>query len=238
MGRSTQLDELYQLPPGQFTAARNALAKTLSGGDANRVKALKKPNAVAWAVNHVYWKARPAYDAVMKAGHALRAAQIAALKGKKANVREPAERHRAAIAAAVTRAQQFASAAAIHPNTDDLARMFEALSLLPEPPDDTGHFAETIAPAGFGALTGVTPAAARPSDDAAKKRKAREDGKRAREDEARLGAAETRLVRARRDADAARRALNRADAELAEAERDVEAARERVQNRESGRDQN
>jgi hypothetical protein len=47
--------ELYGLPPGDFTAARNARAKQVrSGGDkelAGQVQALRKPTVAAWAVN-------------------------------------------------------------------------------------------------------------------------------------------------------------------------------------------
>src|SRR5205085_9467240 len=106
--RGGMIDELFQLAPDEFTAARNALAKTLTGDAARDVKALKKPSAVAWAVNQLFWKARPIYDALMKAGHALRAAQIAALKGRKGDVRATTEKHRKAVADAVKRAQQIA----------------------------------------------------------------------------------------------------------------------------------
>jgi hypothetical protein len=44
------------------------------------VKALKKPTLVPWAVNQVYWHARPVYDRLAKSGAALRSAQIAALE--------------------------------------------------------------------------------------------------------------------------------------------------------------
>jgi hypothetical protein len=44
-------DELYVLPPEEFTAARNARAKAASGTAAARIKALRKPAVAAWAVN-------------------------------------------------------------------------------------------------------------------------------------------------------------------------------------------
>jgi len=43
--------ELYALPPGEFTAARNARAGLASGTTARAVKALRKPSVAAWAVN-------------------------------------------------------------------------------------------------------------------------------------------------------------------------------------------
>src|SRR6185369_41533 len=89
-----KIDELYQQPLADFTGARNARAKTLSGADAQRVKALPKPTVVAWAANQVYWPARALYDAVMKSGERVRKAQIAALQGKAADIRAANDDHR------------------------------------------------------------------------------------------------------------------------------------------------
>jgi hypothetical protein len=229
--RDSGLDELYKLPPDQFTAARNALAKTLTGEAAREVKALKKPNAVAWSVNQLFWKARPFYDALMKAGRALRDAQLGALKGKKTDVRTATEKHRDALAHAVKRAEDLAHLSKVHPNADQLSRMLDALSLAPEPAANAGHFSDVVQPSGFDALAGVTPVAPRPpsSRDEAKKRKEKEEEKARRQAEARLDSATTALDRAREKADAAKRALNRAEADLADAEREVEAAEQQVQ---------
>ncbi|MDQ3953583.1 MAG: hypothetical protein M3279_11585, partial [Actinomycetota bacterium] len=50
-------DDLYGLPLEEFTAARNALAKSLEdegrADEAGRVKKLKKPPVSAWAVNQL-----------------------------------------------------------------------------------------------------------------------------------------------------------------------------------------
>jgi hypothetical protein len=223
-----QTDQLYQLPLDAFTAARNALAKTLTGDAARQVKALRKPSAVAWAVNQLFWKSRAAYDALMKAGGALRGSQIAALKGRKADVRAAMEAHRRALAKAVERATTISSDAGVNPGADSLARMLEALSLAPAPVSGAGRYIDVVQPSGFAALAGVKPAAPPPSVEAAKARKAREAEKQARETEARLNAAEDVLSRAQSRAEAARRALNRAEADVADAERAVEAARARV----------
>ena len=107
----SSIDRLYQGPLAEFVSARTALAKTLAktpGGsdDAKRVKALQKPAAVAWAVNQVYWHARPVYDRLIKSGAALRTAQIAALGGRAADLRGAADVHRKALAAAVKEAQR------------------------------------------------------------------------------------------------------------------------------------
>ena len=50
-----EVDELYGLDPGEFVAARNALAKQIkAGGDKARgaeVAKLPRPSIVAWALN-------------------------------------------------------------------------------------------------------------------------------------------------------------------------------------------
>lgn len=215
-----EIDALYQSLPGEFTASRNALAKTRTGDAARHVRSLKKPAVVPWAVNQVFWKARPAYDRLMERGHALRTAQIASLKGRKSDVRAAIDAHRRAVGDAVHRAQQLASEAGLSPDPDQLARMFEAISLAATPPSDAGRFAEVMAPMGFEALAGVTPAArvTPAADQTAERLKAEQERRQKQEAEARLGAATRELERAREVAQAARRALKQAEAAVAEAE--------------------
>jgi len=155
----TSIDDLYQQPLNEFTPARNALAKSLSGADAKRVRALPKPTLVPWAVNQVYWRARGAYDRLMKSGERLRAAQIAALEGRNADVRGATEAHRQAIAEAVREAERLAAATGSKPGADALARTFEALSVASSAPEQPGRLTQPLQPAGFEALAGVKPQA-------------------------------------------------------------------------------
>jgi hypothetical protein len=155
-----RVDELYQLPLGEFTAARNALAKSLSGAEAKPIKTLAKPTVVPWAINQLYWRERRTYERLMKAGAALRAAQIAALKGRASDLRAATDAHRAAIAEAVKSATSIAAQHGGHPAADQLARMLEALSLAANPPAPPGRLTDLVQPSGFEALAGVTPAAA------------------------------------------------------------------------------
>jgi hypothetical protein len=152
------IDDLYKNPPDQFTAARNALAKTLAGADAVHVKQLAKPSVVAWSVNQVYWRARATFDRLLAAGERVRNAQIATLKGKSADVRSLTEAHGKAIADAVNEATRLATAAGLSPNADELARTFESLSLAAESPEPPGRLTRALQPAGFEALAGMTPA--------------------------------------------------------------------------------
>jgi hypothetical protein len=159
-----KIDELYQLPLSAFTAARNALAKTLQGDAARRVKQLAKPTVVPWSINRLYWQARPVYERLLKAGAAMRAAQIRALtKGREPSgkrdqdLRAAADAHRRALAEAIERATTLAAAERARPAQDELGQTLEALSLAAEPPSPPGRLTEAMAPAGFEALAGVAP---------------------------------------------------------------------------------
>ena len=151
----TKIDDLYRLPLAEFTATRNALAKTLTGDEAKRVRALVKPTLVPWALNQLFWKARPTYERLLKSGDALRKAQISALEGRGVDVRRASEAHRKALADALREATRLAEAEGSRPGADDLARMHEALSLAATHPERPGRLTEIVRPAGFEALAGV-----------------------------------------------------------------------------------
>jgi DNA repair exonuclease SbcCD ATPase subunit len=69
-------DELYALPLGEFTPARDARAKELKGDDlAPKVKALKKPSTAAWVVNLLVRRETEQVEQVLTVGEALREAQ-------------------------------------------------------------------------------------------------------------------------------------------------------------------
>ena len=150
-----RIDDLYKLPLGDFTGARNALAKSLSKDDAKQIKGLEKPTVVPWAVNQVYWRARSTYDRVMNSGGKLRAAQIAALEGRNADVRAASEAHRRAIGEAVAEAERLSATAGVKPGADAIARTFESLSLATSSPETPGRLTQPLHPAGFEGLTGA-----------------------------------------------------------------------------------
>src|SRR6185436_11130479 len=206
----------------------------IGGADASRVKALEKPTVVPWAINQLYWRDRAAWDRLMKSGAALRTAQIAALEGKKADVRKAGEAHRKVLAESVERATGLAAEHDAKPSPEPLARMLEALSISATPLPHPGRLTDVIQPAGFEALTGVTPHAAPPPPFKRGEAKAaahkgaevipidREAVRRAeaarREKDAKIAAATRNLERARAAASQARRALARAEEEVREAE--------------------
>jgi hypothetical protein len=106
MAVEEEIDHLYELPLGEFTAARNALAKELrAAGDreaADRVKGLRKPSAAAWALNQAVRRSPDRLAEFLDAGRELREAHEALLAGGE---REPVE-------AATRREREAASALA------------------------------------------------------------------------------------------------------------------------------
>jgi hypothetical protein len=78
-------DELYGLPPGEFTRARDARVKEVrADGDreaAEAIKALRKPTVAAWALNQLTRRRSKDLDRLLKAGEQLRAAQEDLLGG-------------------------------------------------------------------------------------------------------------------------------------------------------------
>jgi hypothetical protein len=210
-----QIDALYQLPPDEFTAARNALAKSLAGEEARSVKKLQKPTIVPWTVNQLFWRARKTYDRLLKSGAALRAAQLATLEGSKADVARRSDEHRQAVDEAVQEAMRLAAAASASPSSDQLARMLEALSLASRPPGHPGRFTELAQPAGFEALAGLGPGVGAPAPPTkptpAEQKRAKEAAARREQTEAAVKAAEEELARARERETFARADLERAE---------------------------
>jgi hypothetical protein len=78
-------DELFRLPPEEFTAARDRLARELTEADdrdaARKVKALRRPTAAAWAVNTAVRRKPDLVAALLEAADRLRIAQRRAASG-------------------------------------------------------------------------------------------------------------------------------------------------------------
>ncbi len=233
------IDRLYQLPLGEFTAARNALAKQ-AGKRTPEIKALSKPPVTAWAVNQLYWHRRPVYDALIDAAQELRRAHAAILGGKSGDVRAAGKAHEARVAAAVDAALEALNENG-HAASDAMRQpLMTTLRALPAE-DRPGRLARALQPGGFESLAGLSirgvtvPSrpAPKPVAGVARKKDGARDTKaltRARD----LVTAAMRAVkqadhavqreeferaRATRDADQATRAVARARDSLEEAER-------------------
>jgi hypothetical protein len=162
----TDIDRLYQLPPDEFTSARNALARN-AGTDAADVRRLAKPPIAAWAVNQIYWKRRDIYDALVEASTELRKIHTAILAGRRADLREASRAHEDALDAALKAALTILQEEG-HPATDVTRQaLLTTLRALPseEPP---GRLTRTLQPGGFEMLAGLSIAGAKGSVRAAK----------------------------------------------------------------------
>ncbi|HTN88585.1 MAG TPA: hypothetical protein VL242_33125, partial [Sorangium sp.] len=97
-----EVDDLYKKPLGDFTRARDELAKRLrQAGDkaaSDRVKALRRPTAAAWTLNQLARRYPQRMEALLDAGERLREAQRGALApGGAQELREASQKHRAIV---------------------------------------------------------------------------------------------------------------------------------------------
>jgi hypothetical protein len=162
-------DELFGLPPEEFVAARDEVARRLRReGDAEaarRVKALRRPSLSAWAVNQLARSQQRALEGLLAAGERLRAAHQAALAGgDAADLRAATRAEREAVVGLVSAALDRLREAG-HPTTettrDRIAATLHAGAASPEAADLVRHGRLTadLDPSGFGAAPGG-PAAA------------------------------------------------------------------------------
>lgn len=149
-----QIDQLYQLPLDNFTAARNALAKG-AGGRAAEIKALEKPNAAAWAVNQLFWRERLIYDELVEASQQLRVAYREQLAGKSPDVRAAEAEHRAAVKRATQTARGIVEADGSKASDQVMEAVRETLDILPSS-DAPGRLTKPLKRTGFEALEGFT----------------------------------------------------------------------------------
>ena len=224
-----EVGELYALPAGKFTAARNTRAKELrteNGDLAAQVAKLPKPTAAAAAINRIARDDPSEVRALVQAGRALRSAQESALAGQGAGaaVADATREHRAALERVRREARRLDLSDAV---LERVTSTLRAASVDPElqPLLERGLIAAELESAGFGLDPGLAVAA--PA------RKPKRGGK-PEQDEAtrarlaKLEAARERLAEAKAAAGEAERARKRLAKELASAEREVERAQAAV----------
>ena len=130
----SDLDALYRLEPGEFTAARNNLAvllrKQKRKDDAARIAKLPKPTAAAWALNQVA-RARPdLIDSLLRHGQQLRQIQDRVMRGEAdAPLLLLASEERRAAVRAVVQAIGDALGAGEARRNDEWVRTLEAASV-------------------------------------------------------------------------------------------------------------
>jgi hypothetical protein len=206
-------DELFGLPPEEFVAARDELARRLRReGDAEaarQVKALRRPSLSAWAVNRLARERGRALGPLLAAGERLRAAHQAALAGEgAAELRSAAKAEREAVAGLVETALELLREAG-HPATDAtrdrVAATLHAAAASPEAADlvRNGRLTTDLDPSGFGT---AADAAFDAAAVAAAGRAAGPGSGRGREDTREAGAGQDGDRAAAEDEQAARRA--------------------------------
>ena len=101
-------DELYGLPPAEFTSARDELARRLrkegSRDEAAAVKRLRRPTAAAWALNQLARRDREEVERLLRVGERLRAAQRELLAGGGREELQGAAREERELVGRLTRA--------------------------------------------------------------------------------------------------------------------------------------
>ncbi|MEN3339467.1 MAG: hypothetical protein V7647_3143 [Acidobacteriota bacterium] len=239
----SEIDRLYQLPPDEFTAARNALAKT-AGANAAEVKRLAKPPIAAWAVNQIYWRHRDVYEALVSAAKELRQTHKAILAGRAGDLRAAGKAHDAAVDQALKLALSTLADQG-HPATD-VTRQAIATTLraLPgaEPP---GRLTGTLQPGGFEMLAGLSigrgpaartanasppaPAHQKPQPAPAPFRRKTTHAPQKAEDPKALAKAREAAARAARELRDAEHTARREEFEAARATRDAEKAARELQ---------
>jgi len=131
-GIDAELDALFQLSLDEFTAARNALAARLKKEgkplDAERVKALAKPPAPAWAVNQLYWQDPEAIEQLLETGERLRKAQTG--QAKNVDLRRLLHEKKEAMAALLTNASAILGDAGHAASPDAMRRVSATLEAL------------------------------------------------------------------------------------------------------------
>lgn len=240
-------DELFGLPPEEFVAARDELARRLRReGDAEaakRVKALRRPPLSAWAVNQLARGQGPGLEGLLAAGERLRAAHQAALAGKgAAELRAAAKAEREAVAGLVRDAMALlgeAGHATTDATRDRVAATLHAAAASPRAAGlvRTGRLTADLDPSGFDTVpTAASAKAAAPEEDGAARRTRRATAMAERDaarKRARLAADQAVLAtrqaeRLGRLADQAEREAGRARATAAAAIEAASAARERA----------
>src|ERR687897_810615 len=226
LARETQ--NLYGLPLGEFTAARNARAKALKQQDpelAAAVAALPKPSAAAGALNELAREDPSEVRALIQSGKRLRAAQEAAVAGKEgADLNEAVAEHRTALDR-VTRDLRRRKLSG--PTLEKATQTLRVASLDPElwPLLERGLLHEDLAASGFGLDPSLVPAAPKKKpapQQAPPKEDKREQQRRRREAERDLDAAEKALGEARNRAEKALRDVEEATAEVERARKAVD----------------
>lgn len=228
-------DELYGLPPEEFTAARTRYEKEAKAAgnrdEAARIHALAKPSVTAWLANQLARQHRDELEPLLELGAGLRDA-TRNLAGDQ--LRELSRQQHQLVYALVQQARQLARAAGRSVSEDAARALDETLraALADEGAGNlllAGRLTDALQTSGFGSAFGETTgakvipisrkAATRSGDDS--------DGRRGPSEDERLRV-EQQLADAQQVLADAIAALDDAQAQVAEADEAAAAAKERL----------
>lgn len=229
MNGPSEADALFALLPGEFVAARNALAARLKKEgrpeEAQRVKALVKPSATAWAVNQLYWRHRREFDRLVAVSEKVRQAQ----SGRGGDLRSLVEERRAMVSALASTAAELLGEAGHTPSVDTRRRVMTTLESLAARDAasierEAGRLTVDLEPLGFDSLAelleGSPLQTAKVLDfrqGAAGKQRANEDEKQRAKEKQKAEAERAARVRAEAERAARAAALREAERALADA---------------------
>jgi hypothetical protein len=232
----SDLDSLYQLPPSEFIAARNALAKR-AGAQGADIRALPKPTLAVWAVNQLHWRQPDLYRALVQSAENLRATHKAVIGGGRGDLRVAGRAHEAALESALKATLAIAANGGSAPSDAVRQTIASTLRALPAA-DPPGRLRQGLTPGGFEVLAGLpaggrvvrppAPGAAKPAkgETAARKGKAQEPPRTI--DKAALAHARKAVAAADRTLAAAEHTARREEFEAARAAREAEQAERRA----------
>jgi len=160
MNVEAEIDALYALPLAGFVEARNALSARLRAAgereEAQRVKALARPSAGAWAVNRIFWTRREALQELLASHEGLRSAHQA---GEPTALRAAARRRREALQALLRAAETELREAGHGTPPVLLKKVSDTLEALVARGGDAvaaaGRLTAELEPPGFDAIAGV-----------------------------------------------------------------------------------
>jgi hypothetical protein len=212
-------DELYGLPAAEFTAARNAAAKTAKAAKerdlAASITALPRPSTSAWVVNQLVRHQPADVDALLELGEDMRAAEHA----RDADRIRSLSRERNLRVPALTKAARALSEELGQPVSEAVAQEVESTLTAALATEDfatavrSGQLTKALVWAGFGEMPALATLVAVPAPKPKTGRKSADDR-----------AAEQEAAR-----EAERREAEERERELAEAKAAAEEAEQRVE---------
>jgi hypothetical protein len=244
------LQELYQLPPERFTAARNQLVKELSAQGskelASRVRSANRPTVAIWALNKLAREYPKELEELLEAGDRIRAAQASAVRGNRqgaGELRQASHDLQSKLATLIARAAEAIQGLGRAPSASVLGKIEATLRAAALNPGEgrqllkEGILDKDLQYSGFPGSAEIASAAERPERTPERQRGAgrsqvadREALKRAREEKkqaiAERRAAERDLRKQELKAQRSRAEATRAEEVAARLQRSAAAARE------------